>query len=146
MIVKESLILEKQIFHEILKLEIDFSISTTNHSEIRQGRHETFVDDKEIIENIKAAFPKIMNQIIFDIADIGERVLIKNRDTNLNIVGVPKSGGEIIVFKVITVMREKNFRNIKGTKTIRVGNDDINKLKKGNLEKPNFIRRLFLNK
>lgn len=126
-IVRESLF-EKVFATDELKVNIDYGVSSTQHSEERQDRHEgSHISNEEIAENVKAALRILTKSMIYNTYDLGERVLVKNRDTDLNIVGVVKRGpvsGEII-FKVITVMRESNFRNIRDTKIIRISNTDL---------------------
>lgn len=119
---------EKVFATDELKVNIDYGVSSTQHSEERQDRHEgDHISNEEISENVKAALRILTKSMIYNTYDLGERVLVKNRDTDLNIVGVIKRGGVVgeIVFKVITVMREPNFRNIRDTKIIRISNNDL---------------------
>jgi hypothetical protein len=118
---------EKVFATDELEVNIDYGVSSTHHSEERQDRHEgDHISNEEISKNVKAALRILTKSMIYNTYDLGERVLVKNRDTDLNIVGVIKRGstGELI-FKVITVMREPNFRNIKDTKIIRISNNDL---------------------
>lgn len=118
---------EKVFATDELEVNIDYGVSSTQHSEERQDRHEgSHISNEEISKNVKAALRILTKSMIYNTYDLGERVLVKNRDTDLNIVGVIKRGstGELI-FKVITVMREPNFRNIKDTKIIRISNNDL---------------------
>jgi len=119
---------EKVIDKDRVEVDIDYGVSTTQHSEERQGRHENdFISNEEIADNVKVAMNILTKQMVRDEFNIGERVLIKNLDSQLNIVGVPKRGGNInsISFKVITVMRHPAFRNIKDTKIIKIRDEDL---------------------
>lgn len=123
-----ALLVEDVIAKDKIEIDIDYGVSTTQHSSQRQTRHgeDKLISNEEISNNVKAAFHILTKAMIRDTYDIGERVLIKNLDSNLNIVGVAKDGGSNgIIFKVITVMRHPNFRNIKDTKIIRITNDDL---------------------
>ena len=122
-----ALLVEDVIAKDHYELEINFGVSRTQHSTERQSRHEEgYISNEEIISNIKGVLDNIVDDLIFNRLDVGTRVLIKNTETNLNIVGVPKSAPDnVIMFKLITVMREANFRNIKDTKTYRISNNDL---------------------
>jgi len=122
-----ALLVEDVIAKEKYDLDIDFGVSRTQHSTERQSRHEgDFISNEEITQNVKGAFENIVDDLIFNRLDVGTRVLIKNLDSNLNIVGVPKSApNNVIMFKLITVMRHPAFRNIKDTKIYRISNNDL---------------------
>lgn len=124
-IVREH-IYESVIAKEHFNLKIDYGIETTEHSKLRQYRHKNYISDETIYDNVKAAMNQLLNDLIFDELDIEERVIIKNIDTDLNIVGVPKKGNDdTILFKLITVMVEKDFRNPFNTKIIEINNNDL---------------------
>jgi hypothetical protein len=110
-----------------IEIDIDYGVSRTKHSTERQSREEDdYISNEEIADNVKAAFDKITKALIFNYLDIGDRVIIKNTDSNLNIVGSAKMGGSgEIIFKLITVMRHPAFRNIKDTRIIRITNKDL---------------------
>lgn len=129
----KDFLFEDVIDQDKIEVDIDYGVSRTEHSTERQSRHEEYISNEEIVDNVKAALDKITKKLIFNQLNIGDRVLIKNLDTNLNIVGVPTQGGDIIMFKLITVMREPNFRNIKDTPVIRIHNEDIENTDKDNL-------------
>lgn len=100
------------------KLNIIMPIVKSDHAEERQYRHKDesgiVITDEDIKETIKAAFVKIMRQLIQNEINIGERILIKNKKNNLNVVvkikGNTKNKAEIDC-DVITVMVHPNFRN-----------------------------------
>lgn len=118
---------EDVIQRDKYELDIDFGISRTKHATERQGRHEEgYISNEEISANVLGAYDQILDDLIFDKINVGERVLIKNLESDLNIVGVPKPAPDnVIMFKLITVMRENSFRNIKDTKTYRIYNKDL---------------------
>jgi len=136
-IVRES-INENLIKSDHIKIDIDFGVDRSRHAEERQYRDDEFISNEEITENVEAALNDVVNNLIFDKSDMGERLLIKNKDSKLNIVGVPlKSSNDILIFRLITVMRHEDFRNVRGTKIIEIDNSY---LKSGN---KNFFRKLF---
>lgn len=120
-------ILEDIIAKDKFDITIDYGINRTKHAKERQSRHKSEeggrITEKEIEQTVEKAIKKITLQMIIDILDLGDKVLIKNKKTNLHIVGgmTRGSGGpNSLNFKVITVMREKNFRNKSNTPVIEV--------------------------
>lgn len=125
-IVRESLN-EEVIDKNRVEIDIDYDVLTTNHSTERQTRNEEDpIGNEEIADNVRAGFDKITKDLIFDELTIGDRVIIKNTDSNLNIVGQPVKGqNNTIIFRLITVMRHPEFRNIGNTKVIEITDDDM---------------------
>jgi hypothetical protein len=122
---------EKIISIDPMEIDIDFGIQPTFHSAFRQGRHrDEFIETEEIRQDLLRAFDKMSKELLFDIIDIGEPVLIRNRDSHLNIVGVPYRSGapqgidNQLGFKVITVMRKEDFENRKDAHEIQISNSD----------------------
>ena len=125
-LVRESLF-EDVIDKDRIEVDIDYGVSRTQHAAERQSREDDdYVTNEEIADNVKAAFNKVAKSLIFNQLDIGDRVIIKNTDSHLNIVGAPlQAPNNVIMFKLITVMRHPAFRNIKDTKTIRISDKDL---------------------
>jgi len=95
---------------------IDFDIEHTNHSLDRKDRDfDNYIKDQEIKDTINLAAEQITDALIENKLNMGDRVLITNKQTDLNIVGGLGLKGDDILFKVITIMKDKNFRNIKNT-------------------------------
>lgn len=125
-IVRPSLF-EDVIDQDRIEVDIDYGIDRTYHANQRQARdHNDYITNEEIADNVKAAFQKITKSLVFNELNIGSRVIIKNIDSDLNIVGIPSKGANnTIMFKLITVMRHKEFRNDRGTKVIEITDKDI---------------------
>ncbi|HUT80597.1 MAG TPA: hypothetical protein VMZ29_05270 [Candidatus Bathyarchaeia archaeon] len=119
--------MEDVIDQDRIEVDIDYGVSRTEHATERQAREkDDYISNEEIADNVKAAFNKVAKSLMFNQLDIGDRVIIKNADSNLNIVGAPlQAPNNVIMFKLITVMRHPNFRNVKDTKTIRITDKDI---------------------
>lgn len=96
---------EANIGQFLSKLDIIYKIDKTDHATERQSRHNARdITDAEIAAAIEKAIPKLANAFLFDEIDIGDKVLITNRATNLNIVAQTKPVGNRIQLIVITVM------------------------------------------
>lgn len=135
-IVRESLN-ESIIKSDQIKIEIDFGVDRSKHAEERQGRHDSYISNEEITENVEAALQDVITNLIFDKSNIGERLLIKNTDSKLNIVGVPlKTNDNVLIFRLITVMRHEEFRNVMGTKIIEINDKSLKRNK-------SFFKNLF---
>jgi hypothetical protein len=120
-----------------MKIEIDFGVDRTKHAEERQGRHDSYISNEEITQNVEAALQDVITNLIFDKSNIGERLLIKNIDSKLNIVGVPlKTNDDILIFRLITVMRHEEFRNVMGTKIIEITDKQLK-------HNRNFFKNIF---
>lgn len=117
--------LKKLVEYTIAKLSrninVKIDIDKTKHASERQFRHENPISDEEIINIVNLALPEIANELMLDRLDMHSYVLIKRKDTNINIVGAlhPGKNGEID-FVVVTVMKKENFIPKKGTKVIEV--------------------------
>lgn len=135
-IVRESLN-ESIIKSDQIKIEIDFGVDRSKHAEERQGRHDSYISNEEITKNVEAALQDVITNLIFDKSNIGERLLIKNTDSKLNIVGVPlKTNDNVLIFRLITVMRHEEFRNVRDTKIIEINNKTLKRNK-------SFVKNLF---
>ena len=125
---KLTKILEDIIAKDKIQIKIDYGVNRTKHSTERQDRHVAdggeHIPNKEISDVIKKAIPKITAALIQDDIDITkDKILIQSKE-NLNIVGIVThgaSGPSSFNFKIITVMRNDNWRPNADTKlTIKV--------------------------
>ncbi len=118
--------IKKLIENTIAKVSKDINvkidIDKTVHAGERQYRHiGNPISDEEIISIVGLALPEIANQLIFDEINMGSYILIKQLETNINIVGALHPGAnDEIDFVVVTVMRKKDFIPKRGTRVISV--------------------------
>lgn len=99
------------------KINIVMDVDKTDHAGERQSRHQDetgeVITDKDIKITLGAAIPKIVNQLLQNMINVGQRVIIKNIKNNLNIVVRLKGNAthqNEIDCEVITVMiLAKNF-------------------------------------
>lgn len=101
------------------KFELEFTINKSVHATERQSRHgddeEHFISDNEILETVKKASEKIIEDIIHDNINmaIKSRFIVRDSNTNLNIVcqlhhGTKKDG---VLVDIVTVIRTDKFWN-----------------------------------
>ena len=101
------------------KIELEFTINKSFHAIDRQSRHgndeEHFISDDEILETVKKASEKIIEDIIHQNIDMGEksRFVVRDGNTDLNIVcqlhhGTKKDGVRV---DIVTVIRTDKFWN-----------------------------------
>lgn len=118
--------IQKDIFkigsiNKDIKIHVD--IEHGLHSIERQRRHdniENFISDREIKELVDRSTESIVDSLISDKINIGDRILVTDKTSNLNVVGSINLRKDDLVFKVITVMKEKDFRNKMNTYRIYV--------------------------
>lgn len=119
---KEWKLYKESISNDIFKIakiyktiEIELDVEHTIHSIERTRRHDKdIISTKDIKETIESATKDIISSIIENKIDIGDRVLVTRKSDWLNIVGsltLKTQDSDIIIFKVITVMKEQNFNN-----------------------------------
>lgn len=118
----KNLVLEDTIAKIAKDINIKVDIDRTEHAKNRQNRHiNKSISDKEIKEIIDLAIPEIAEKMLFDDIDIDkDYILIKYIPTNLNIIGIMRSGSGdgAMDFIVVTVMYKENFKAKPGTHTI----------------------------
>ncbi len=102
------------------KIDIEYNIDKTKHAEERQDRHGIPISDFEISELVSRGVDYVANALMKNEINVGDRILLKDANSNLNVVGSMQSSGDRFKFIIITVMREDEFRNKKGTYTIVV--------------------------
>jgi hypothetical protein len=97
-----------EVFRE---LSVRIDINKTDHAVNRQSRHgaSNFITDEKITDTVKSAGDKILQALLFNRVDIGDKIVLQNRNTHINLVCqlVPK--GKNIEVVVITVMKKENF-------------------------------------
>jgi hypothetical protein len=107
-----KLVDEKKIGEIEDQIEIRVEIDTTNHAEERKTRHgdQKPITNEMIIKTVEAALEDIADYQLKKVDKIGQKYWIYDTSTDLNVIGtIEKKYGELI-FLVITVMIEPNFR------------------------------------
>lgn len=108
------------------EIEVEINIQHSVHSIERTRRHDStndIITNQDIKDVVTLGSEKIIESIIENKLNIGDAVLITRKSDWLNVVGslnLKNNNSDIIVFKVITVMKEQNFINKKGTYQIFV--------------------------
>jgi hypothetical protein len=107
-------LVEEVIKRDKFEFEIDYGIDSTVHSEQRKNRIDNDgkeITDKEITQDIETALEEISHDLMFDKLNMGDKIIIKNNKTLLNIVAQlqGREYDNVIVFKIVTVMRKENF-------------------------------------
>ena len=103
------------------KFELEFTINKSLHASERQSRHGTdeehFISDDEILETVKKASEKIIEDIIHQNIDMAfkSRFIVRDEHTDLNIVcqlhhGTKKDGVRV---DIVTLIRTDKFWNTK---------------------------------
>ena len=103
------------------KFELEFTINKSLHASERQSRHgedaEHFISDDEILETVKKASEKIIEDIIHQNIDMAfkSRFIVRDDNTDLNIVcqlhhGTKKDGVRV---DIVTLIRTDKFWNTK---------------------------------
>jgi len=118
--IKLKRLIEDTIGKVSQKINVVIQLDKTKHAAERQQRHEKYITDTEIKFLAEKAIKKIGQMLMMDEIDINDQLIIQDTKTDLNLVGQIKRQGDMLDFVIITVMIEKNFRNIKGTKVIKI--------------------------
>lgn len=114
----KDFIIEKEMKFE-KNFELEFTINKSFHATDRQSRHrddgEQYISDDEILENVKQASKRIIEDIINDYINIGDRFVIRNRNTDLNIVCQLHKGNskDSLRVDIVTLIRTDKFWNTK---------------------------------
>lgn len=117
---KLTKILEKVIGKITHKINIVLQLDKTKHASERQFRHGKPITDQDIMKIVTKATDKISKMLLYDEIDINQRIIIKDKNTNIQILCVIEKQGEILDLVIISLMRDEDFRNIKKTKIIDV--------------------------
>ena len=98
-------------------IKIDIRLEKTAHAGERQSRHgsteDKFISDDEIIETVRAASERILKDILNDKIDIGQKFVVRDANTDLNIVCKLEQGGsrDELVVVIVTVIKTHKFFN-----------------------------------
>lgn len=98
-------------------IKIDIRLEKTAHAGERQSRHgsteDKFISDDEILETVRAASERILKDILNDKIDIGQKFVVRDANTDLNIVCKLEQGGsrDELVVVIVTVIKTHKFFN-----------------------------------
>lgn len=108
-------ILEKFVAKFDKKIELEFTINKSGHAEERQSRHgeDNIISDDEMLETMRKASERIVEDIIANNIDLGDRFIVRDAHTDLNIVCQlhPGASKDKLRVDVVTVIRTDNFWN-----------------------------------
>lgn len=108
------------------KYEIEISMLKSPHAEERQTRHGddemSVISDEEIIETVRKASDKIITDIINGNINIDDRFVVRDANTDLNIVCQIHHGRQQNELRVdiVTVIRTDDFYNTKKSWVVMV--------------------------
>lgn len=101
------------------KFELEFTINKSFHAIERQSRHgedeDHFISDDEILETVKKASERIIEDIVQDNISIEDRFVIRDSNTDLNIVCQLHHGTakDKLRVDIVTLIRTDKFWNTK---------------------------------
>ena len=101
------------------KFELEFTINKSFHATERQSRHgedeDHFISDDEILETVKKASERIIEDIVQDNISIEERFVIRDSNTDLNMVCQLHHGTakDKLRVDIVTLIRTDKFWNTK---------------------------------
>lgn len=101
------------------KFELEFTINKSFHATERQSRHgsddEHYISDDEILEEVKKASKTIIEDIIQDHINIEDRFIVRDANTDLNIVCQLHHGTakDKLRVDIVTVIKTDKFWNTK---------------------------------
>lgn len=101
------------------KFELEFTINKSFHATERQSRHgedeDHFISDDEILETVKKASERIIEDIVQDNISIEDRFVIRDSNTDLNIVCQLHHGTakDKLRVDIVTLIRTDKFWNTK---------------------------------
>ena len=111
--------LQEKIMGKFQKtIEVDYDIDKTQHAQNRQHRDNNFISDHDIKELIDRSIGILTNALMFDEINIGDKIHLKDRHSDLNIVVGIEEDYNNIVIKIITLMKTEKFKTDPETKTI----------------------------
>jgi hypothetical protein len=107
-------------FNEEVPVEV--VLDKSNHAGERQYRHgeENIISDEEIVEHIKRASKKILRAMILNSINIGDSMLVRDQQKDLNVVCMSARSGAGVKIIIITVMRKHGFFAKPGTKIVDI--------------------------
>ncbi len=98
-------------------IEFDINISKSFHAGERQTRHgddeRNIISDEEILETVRKASEKILEDIVNNHIDIDDRFIVRDANTDLNIVCQLHRGTspDRLQIDIVTVIRTEKFWN-----------------------------------
>jgi hypothetical protein len=106
---------EKRLSTFNKEISIRVEVGMTTHSQERQSRHgdDNKITEEDIEKTAKDAIPRISKHLMFNDIDIGDDVLIVNRDLNL-ICNLAEENNSLVLI-IVTVMRKWDFKPKHGT-------------------------------
>ena len=116
----------KQMYESVIgkvnkRINVILSLDKSQHAGERQSRHgaDDIITDKEILSVADKSIDRITKLLIFDKLDMGDDIVIYDRNSNLNLIShLGNSGKGEVDLKIITVMRKKDFKPKSGTKKV----------------------------
>lgn len=118
-------LLERSIGMAKEPITVELDIDNTVHADERQTRHGVShlkIEDKEIMDTVELAMPQLSDALLKDFILVNETsILIHNKKNALNVAGTIVRKGRNLVFRVITVMRKKDFKPYSDNYVITVG-------------------------
>jgi len=107
-------------------IKFDIKLSKSFHAGERQSRHGTedrsFISDDEILETVRHASERILEDIVNDHINIDDRFVVRDANTDLNIVCQLHRGTspDCLQIDVVTVIRTEKFWNTKNNWVVMV--------------------------
>ena len=120
MINLKKLLLEKSIGKVSRKINVTIELDKTRHAGERQFRHDTEIQDKEILAVAQRSIEPLTRELLGDDIRVGDVILIRDSRTKLNLVGKLKEKGDTLELVIITVMRKAGFKPKSGTKVLDI--------------------------
>lgn len=113
-VVRQELIREREIGSVRGEVTVRVKIDLTKHADERRFRHgnKAEITEDEIRTLVGSASDIILRYTVLDRLDVGETVVIKDRDRDLNVVAELDKGPSpsVLELTVITVMRKRDFK------------------------------------
>ena len=94
-------------------VNIRIDIDASRHAMDRFFRHgigEEKITESEIIEVVERSVEELTIALMQNRLNVNEPFVLKDRDSNLNIVAVLLTGTDEFTMKIITVMKKDNFQ------------------------------------
>lgn len=117
-----------EVSSDVINCPVDYEIEKTKHSVERQFRHAgDTIEDEKLKFVVNKGIDKIIRLLLSNGIKIGDRVHLKDKSSDLNVVleleldKVSSTDSETVVrFVVITVMNKRNFVSYEDVPTIFV--------------------------
>lgn len=110
----ENWLNEKKLASIRRKLTVTVDIESTKHAQERQSRHlkdgGRFITEEEIAKLMSKAIGDITELLLFDKIDIGQSIVLKDRNTDLHVACKIEGKSPKLNLKAITVMIHSEFK------------------------------------